>query len=372
MALRAGYKGFKKLLPGLKLLRPGVLGIDIGTGLAIGQDGKLNVTGVDVTVAGNPEEAATAGDLTKLQIGDDIFNVPDTTYSNATTSKAGLMSADDKKKLNGLDKDNYFLRSEHDILGAKNFLPAAKTASANGLTFTVNNDGSVTISGTATADTGFNIGDYFEFKDGSYILSAGEVTTPYIYLNKRKGTGTPISAGVNTGSGEVEFNVDTSEYDQYRATIWVTNGSDYTTPVTLYPMIRLASDPDNTYVPYAMTNRELTEKVQVQTITHAESSSGDNVSVSFTEDIVGNVAQIRGFVVSSVDKDASSQSNISLDSVIAHKPIGKIVGCINSSLSTSDRKPICGITLDGNGSIQISGQMVANRGYDFSFIYVFA
>ena len=30
---------------------------------------------------------------------------------------------------------------------------------------------------------------------------------------------------------------------------------------TLYPMIRLASDPDNTYVPYAKTNKELTEDV---------------------------------------------------------------------------------------------------------------
>lgn len=80
MALKSGYKGFKKLINGLKVLRPGVLGIDIGSGLAIGQDGKLNVTGVDVTVVGNPEEAATAGDLTKLKIDDDIFNVPDTKY----------------------------------------------------------------------------------------------------------------------------------------------------------------------------------------------------------------------------------------------------------------------------------------------------
>jgi hypothetical protein len=29
--------------------------------------------------------------------------------------------------------------------------------------------------------------------------------------------------------------------------------------VTLYPMLRLASDTDSTYQPYAMTNRELTE-----------------------------------------------------------------------------------------------------------------
>ena len=123
MALRSGYKGFKKLINGLKLLRPGVLGIDIGTGLAIGQDGKLNVTGVGVTVAGNPEEAATAGDLTKLQIGSDIFNVPDTTYSNATTSEAGLMSAADKRRVDILqstkvDLDVRQTMTEHEISNA--------------------------------------------------------------------------------------------------------------------------------------------------------------------------------------------------------------------------------------------------------------
>lgn len=45
MALRAGYKGFKKVINGLKVFRPGVLGLDLGVGLAIDTDGKLKVTG---------------------------------------------------------------------------------------------------------------------------------------------------------------------------------------------------------------------------------------------------------------------------------------------------------------------------------------
>ena len=32
--------------------------------------------------------------------------------------------------------------------------------------------------------------------------------------------------------------------------------------IKLYPMLRLASDPDDTYTPYAKTNKELTEDVK--------------------------------------------------------------------------------------------------------------
>lgn len=45
MSLRAGYRGFKKVINGLKIFRPGVLGIDLGTGLTVDASGKLNVTG---------------------------------------------------------------------------------------------------------------------------------------------------------------------------------------------------------------------------------------------------------------------------------------------------------------------------------------
>lgn len=102
MALRAGYYGLKKKFIEKVIGLPAIK--SIGSGLALNSStGELSATGIDVSVVGNPEEAATAGDLTKLQIGSDIFNVPDTTYSNATTSEAGLMSAADKEKLDGLE-----------------------------------------------------------------------------------------------------------------------------------------------------------------------------------------------------------------------------------------------------------------------------
>lgn len=254
MALRSGYKGFKKLINGLKVLRPGVLGIDIGTGLAIGQDGKLNVTGVDVTVAGNPEEAATAGDLTKLQIGDDIFNIPDTTYSNATTSAAGLMSPEDKAKLNGLNKNDYLLRSEQDILGAKNLLKINEGSySNNGVSYSVDNDGVLSLNNTATADSYANIGTMI-LPAGDYIVSGcegGSLSTYYLDIFSG---GSRVVACVD---GDASFTLAAeSTLNIYPN---VKNGTDVS-GIKIYPMIRLASDPDATFAPYAMTNKELTEK----------------------------------------------------------------------------------------------------------------
>lgn len=40
---------------------------------------------------------------------------------------------------------------------------------------------------------------------------------------------------------------------------YVANGQDVTTPVTLKPMIRLASDKNSDYQPSAMTNKDLTD-----------------------------------------------------------------------------------------------------------------
>ena len=97
MALRAGYYGLKRVLIDKLFKLPGIE--EIGDGLTL-DDGVL--TGDAGSVVANPEGSATSGNLTKLKVGDDIYNVPDTTYSDATTTTSGLMSAADKTKINNL------------------------------------------------------------------------------------------------------------------------------------------------------------------------------------------------------------------------------------------------------------------------------
>lgn len=70
---------------------------------------------------------------------------------------------------------------EHKInveLSSKNLIPypyANTTKTESGITFTINDDGTITIDGTSTANIKFNLTNEFEFKipKGSYVISGG-------------------------------------------------------------------------------------------------------------------------------------------------------------------------------------------------------
>ena len=147
------------------------------------------------------------------------------------------------------------------IMGAKNLVPFPffndSPWDSNGITFTVNSDKSITISGIASADAYFRLtyytgNNHVNLQNGTaYILSA----TGYadIAMQLRDSTNTRVESSRAT---DVTYQCDnTGDYD---VIISVDNGADFTTPVTIYPMIRIATDTDNTYQPYAKTNRELT------------------------------------------------------------------------------------------------------------------
>ena len=159
-----------------------------------------------------------------------------------------------------------FPRPEQAVLGAKNILPNNNTTQTiNGIPFTKNADGSVTIGvGTASANTSYILGD-IKPKAGNYILSRG-TTNGQLSLSLNKYSGSVfVSNLVEIGDqaiSEKKFTVDYSGYDMIKGFIYIRSGTVISTPFIVYPMIRLASDPDDTYVPYAMANRELTEKVQ--------------------------------------------------------------------------------------------------------------
>ena len=140
----------------------------------------------------------------------------------------------------------------------KNFLPVtAQTQTKNGLTFTVNNDGSVTVTGTASAQTDFAIGSV-TLKDGQgYVLSgcpSGGSTTTY-RLNLR-------DYGSDIGSGyEVTAVSTTLSTDVY---IRFNSGFAISGSLVFKPMITDANIPDSDYAhyqPYAKTNVELTQDV---------------------------------------------------------------------------------------------------------------
>lgn len=149
----------------------------------------------------------------------------------------------------------------NNVLGAKNlFENTAVTVSKNGITMTVNNDKTVTLNGTATEQVVFFI---------TKELNSDAITTRYIDNTKKYIlSGCPsdgadnkyfIYDGINNlkdfGEG-----IALSGKSTYNASIYVRSGVSCSN-VIFKPMLRLADIQDDTYTPYAMTNRELTEKV---------------------------------------------------------------------------------------------------------------
>lgn len=147
-------------------------------------------------------------------------------------------------------------------IGAKNLLENEKsTQTISGVTFTVNSDGSVLADGTATDIIWFQINNGFKLNDVEYTL-----------------TGCPIGGGENTYEVQIrstesssslwQFIVDRgdgatglcSSSRTYIAFIGIKSGVTVTN-LLFKPMLRLATDSDSTYQPYAMTNKELTKQV---------------------------------------------------------------------------------------------------------------
>lgn len=206
-----------------------------------------------------------------LEVGN---GTDDNNRSNAieVTADGDLLIKNGGVSLYGLDENK-------EVLGAKNLLPltlenlkALNTSGSwsgnayimNSVTFTVNTDSlgsvtSITVDGTTSLDTYLVLQNWGEWLDvGDYILSGcpsgGSVNTYHIMIGN-----------VTTGSGESQINfnnyggdtaVDITKKDSV-CRLYVRNATNQ----VFYPMIRLATDPNPTYRPYAMSNQELTQRL---------------------------------------------------------------------------------------------------------------
>lgn len=126
----------------------------------------------------------------------------------------------------------------------KNLLKNTATSkTVNGVTFTVNEDGSVTVNGTATAMAELTLFSTLNIT-GEYILSgcpSGGGNKTYRLFVKTDGT-----TYFNNDGGEIK--ITPTRYIDY-VRIQISSGQTVSNLV-FYPMIRLASDTDDTYEPY--------------------------------------------------------------------------------------------------------------------------
>jgi len=142
--------------------------------------------------------------------------------------------------------------------GAKNLLPNPHTSDVkNGVTITVNPDGSVLMSGTATADVSLILP--VTLQPGAYILTGcpaggGSGTNYRMPLRKIDGN---VYVGADYGSG---FNFEVSEETAYNVLIYVPKNV-VCDNLLFQPMVRRAELTDSNYQPYAPTNRQLYEMI---------------------------------------------------------------------------------------------------------------
>lgn len=141
--------------------------------------------------------------------------------------------------------DNNFANLVVDSIRSKNMLNLLNFVSltANGVTFTNNGDGSITINGTASADFGINFA-LFKIKAGNYYLSINESSTlPNVfYLYDHDGN-------VGFGNGAITLSQD---YNKMGFDTWITNGTSFNN-ITISPQLETGST-GTTFAPYQNLN----------------------------------------------------------------------------------------------------------------------
>lgn len=190
-------------------------GATVGTGLAMDGDSLA----VDVTEIATREYASTVAETTRTSDG----------------STAGPISS--------LSAEGW---AEQDTTTGKNLLPNTATSQTiNGVTFTVNADGSITAKGAASSRADLfliNYGDERPISSGTYTLSSGG---NYYLEMVLIDTGGGSAMYANTLDGNKTFTIDGDKI--YRAYLSVTSG--VTIDATIYPQLELGSTATD-YEPY--------------------------------------------------------------------------------------------------------------------------
>lgn len=140
--------------------------------------------------------------------------------------------------------------TKQDTTTGKNLLQITATSQTiNGVTFTVNSDGSVTCNGTATANTIFRTVHAPDFPDNEDMLFTGCPVGGSLSTYQLQYSNNRDKAFQDMGNGIVIQKMDYSTYPNTYVQIRIMEG--YTcNNLTFYPMIRLATIEDDTYEPY--------------------------------------------------------------------------------------------------------------------------
>lgn len=153
-------------------------------------------------------------------------------------------------------KDNTLLNATKNLNKTK----YPNSATRRGITFILNADGTVSASGlndnTGASNFGTDIEAFEATFSGNVLVSGGVNSSCVAFLNDAT-----IGERASSDSTGGDVNATLIKGHLYNLVCRINKGAaeiPVATPVVFKPMIRLANDSDNTYQPYAQTNRELT------------------------------------------------------------------------------------------------------------------
>jgi len=198
--------------------------------------------------------------LLSLKTYDEATSITATSDIEPTIDLEYATSEMSAKALTG-HNEGYIAQELESVYGVKNLIPYPyyeTTKTINGLTFTVNDDGSITVNGTSTQETPLilvssNQQSYIE--PGTYKVTLPEGTQKqflrvYDYTN-----GGRLWDYNSTGDMVV------SQRCLLGANL-IIRGNETLDNKVFHPMLRPASIQSNEYQPYAMSNYELTKKIK--------------------------------------------------------------------------------------------------------------
>ena len=214
--------------------------------------------GSGTEVVANPQGEPTAT-LQKLKVGNSIYNVATSIIKlEDVTGATSSVSANTVSLMWSDPSDVKIISTGKNKIDTRKYYSFPQTRS--GITYNKNDNGSIVMNGTATGASVKDITrweDYFTLPKGKYILSdswnkSGEYGT---FISLYKG-GTRIAQDIATtyGEGVVESEFDTSSYDYDSIAVGIYVAQEVSlNNLTIYPMIRSASELDPTWEPYTVS-----------------------------------------------------------------------------------------------------------------------
>lgn len=338
-------------------------------------DGVISVTreAADVKPTANSTKLLTSGGAkAALDEKQDVltFDSVPTQNSNNPVKSGGVYA-----EVNSLEETLTKEVTTRATLGAHNLLKNNLTTQvlSSEVTLNVNDDGSVTVSGTPTSKRHA----YFTniaLPKGNYILSGMSGVTNLLWEHIDLYDGDTLVKRFYIDSKN-DYTFDTSSYTYTKAQVNIaTDSNNVACSGTIYPMIRLVTDSDPTYQPYAKSNKELTDDTVSKLGILSTTSLVSTNALEFMQ--YGKVVAVNGYLTLNGNQTADGATSNELGTVSGidlpntNRAVRTLCGIAANAWDFPTE--VGYITLTTAGSLQLKTHASGTQNVYFSFSYVVA